>query len=82
MEIFNEICFMALTINFYLFTDYLSSPYSKWNAGWSAIAIIAFNIVVNILCIFGYTVKGFCNLVKNIKKRFIKKNKYEAKAQM
>jgi hypothetical protein len=51
MEVFNELCFLFLTFNFYLFTDYNRYTTMRWDAGWNAVSLILFNILINLIVI-------------------------------
>ena len=49
LEIFNEICIYALTVNFLLFTEYEENIDTRWGAGYLADGIILANFVINLV---------------------------------
>jgi hypothetical protein len=57
LEIFNEICTLALCYTLFIFTDFVDDPYIKWYFGYIMIVICSFKIVVNTLLMMYDTVK-------------------------
>ena len=46
-EIFNEGCILAVTYPSLLFTGYFNDPELEYKAGWYIIAVIGFNLIIN-----------------------------------
>jgi len=75
LEIFNELCILAVTYPCLLFTGYLDlDPEAHYNTGWFVIFIVLINIVVNIMIVAYQTLKA---LGGAIKRAWLKLKKYK-----
>jgi hypothetical protein len=54
IEIFNEICIMAIGYILIMFTDYVGVE-SRYNGGWALIIIIIMNLLVNTIIMIKMT---------------------------
>jgi uracil DNA glycosylase len=65
IEIFNEINIMVAALHLFLFTDFVDSPETQYLIGWSLIAVMLLNILVNVFIMVAET-------LKDLRKRMIK----------
>jgi hypothetical protein len=67
LEIFNELCILAVAYHLLLFTDFVSDLDIQYNAGWSIVLLTALNIVVNMIVIFIELIKLLIPVISRIK---------------
>lgn len=76
IELFNEFCVLIITIHMICFTEWVPGRQERDVMGWSMIAIIGFNIAINVKSIFKVIYHGFklvCIRYKNHAKAYFKK---------
>ena len=65
-EIFNELCILGCINHLYMYTDYYTDVNIQRDSGWSSIAIIAINILVNTFMIVLSSAVMIRNLFRKI----------------
>ena len=48
LEIFNELCILIASYHMIVFTDFVDNQDIQYLGGWSLIAVILFNMIVNL----------------------------------
>ena len=57
LEVFNELCFIVLTLHLFAFTEYTEDASAADGVGWSMISFTILNISVNLLVSWVLTIK-------------------------
>ncbi len=74
IELFNEYTILVAGYHLFIFTDFVEDEQQKWNAGWSIIALIVVNLIVNLAVTTYDTLVQIANyLAKNCSKKKHKK---------
>jgi hypothetical protein len=69
-EIFNELCILACINHLYMYTDYYTDVEKQMESGWSFIAIIGLNIMVNTSMMVYTSALMVKNLVKKLRQKY------------
>jgi uncharacterized membrane protein len=67
IELFNEICLIAIIYHLFLFTDFIPDANQQYNAGWSVIMITLFNILANMSIILVLAIIKIKPLIAKLK---------------
>jgi len=67
VEMFNEVCIELTFLHMLMFTSWVTDPDLQYSIGFSMVAIISVNIVVNLVIVFYYCFKALTLIFKKYK---------------
>ena len=78
LEVFNEFIIGWCTIIFFAFTQFVSNPFTKYEAGWFSVSFVSILVLVNVLMMIATTCIGlniyrkkYYDLLKMKKENFV-----------
>jgi hypothetical protein len=76
LEYFNELCIVIACYHYFMFTDFVPNPDTRYMVGQWLIYWTIFNLACNAAIIFFFTIKQFMNTCKKIKQAYrVKKHR-------
>lgn len=64
MEVFNELCILGIVYHFFMFFDFVPDEEMQYMCGWSILAVLFFQIFMNLLIMMSMTLKSLYLVIK------------------